>query len=53
MACLDRTHQCALLGSFGRFAWVELIPRLHGLCRMVELVNVSCWAPSADLHGLR
>ena len=33
----------------GAVARVELIPRLHGLCRMVELVNVSCRAPSADL----
>ena len=22
--------------------------RLHGLCRVVELVSVSCWAPSDD-----
>ena len=22
--------------------------RLHGLCRVVELVSVSCWDPSAD-----
>ena len=27
--------------------------RLHGLCRMVELVNASCWAPSADLPELK
>ena len=25
---------------------------LHGLSRMVKLVNVSCWAPSADLPKL-
>ena len=52
MACLGRTLRCALLGSVGSFTWAELIPRLHGLCRMVELVNVSCWASLFDLLEL-
>ena len=30
-----------------------MTPRLHGMCRMVELVNASCWAPSADLPELK
>ena len=29
-----------------------MIPRLRGLYGMIELVNVSCWAPSADLSEL-
>ena len=29
-----------------------MIHRLRGLYGMVELVNVSCWAPSAELPEL-
>ena len=27
--------------------------RLHGMCRIVELVNASYWAPSTDLPELK
>ena len=30
-----------------------MTPRLHGRRRIVELVNASCWAPSADLPELK
>ena len=30
-----------------------MTPRLHGLCRIVELVNAGCCAPSADLPELK
>ena len=26
----------------------SVTPRLRGLCRVVELVKVSCWAPGAE-----
>ena len=30
-----------------------MTPRLHGLCRMVELINASYWALSADFPELK
>ena len=30
-----------------------MTPRLHGLCIIVELVNASYWAPSADFPELK
>ena len=32
----------------GYFARAERAFVLHGLCRMLELVNVKCWPPLAD-----
>ena len=36
----------------GYFARDERAFVLHGLSRMVKLVNLSCWAPPADLPRL-